>query len=106
MVPSRNTFTASVRDPACNVIEEVTVVGNRHHGALEVVEAFQPGHGFGIQVVGRFVEQQHVGFPAAGGTTLRDDAHHRRLAISRPSQADVAHPPHAQLYVQVMTVVA
>lgn len=38
-------------------------MGNRHHGALEVVqEAFQPCHGFGIRVVGRFVEQQHVWF--------------------------------------------
>ena len=38
-------------------------MGDRHHGAFEVVqEAFQPGHGFRIQVVGRFVEQQHVWF--------------------------------------------
>ncbi len=36
-------------------------MGNRHHGAFEVVqEAFQPGNGFGIKVVGWFVEQQHV----------------------------------------------
>ncbi|CAH0257964.1 hypothetical protein SRABI106_02755 [Rahnella aquatilis] len=36
-------------------------MGNRHNGAFEVMqEAFQPCHGFGIQVVGRFVEQQHV----------------------------------------------
>ena len=38
-------------------------MGNRHHGAFEVVqEALQPRHGFRIQVVGRFVEQQHVWF--------------------------------------------
>ena len=38
-------------------------MGNRHHGAFEVVqEAFQPRYGFRIQVVGRFVEQQHVWF--------------------------------------------
>lgn len=48
-------------DPAGHVIQEVTVVGDRHHGAFEVVqEAFQPGHGLGVQVVGRFVQQQHV----------------------------------------------
>ncbi|MNY26422.1 hypothetical protein D3C86_1602700 [compost metagenome] len=36
-------------------------MGNRHNGPFEVVqEAFQPGDGFGIQVVRRFVEQQHV----------------------------------------------
>lgn len=38
-------------------------MGNRHHGTFEVMqEAFQPCHGFRIQVVGRFVEQQHVWF--------------------------------------------
>ncbi|MNZ39227.1 hypothetical protein D3C78_567160 [compost metagenome] len=50
------------QDPAGNVVEEVTVVGNRYHGAREVVqEALQPGHRVGVQVVGRFVQQQHVG---------------------------------------------
>ena len=49
-------------NPAGDVVEEVTVVGNRHHGAGEIVqEALQPGHRIGIQVVGRFVQQQHVG---------------------------------------------
>ena len=28
---------------------------------IVVEEAFEPGHGFGIQVVGRFIQQQHVG---------------------------------------------
>lgn len=38
-------------------------MGNRHHGAFEVVqEAFQPGDGLGVEVVGRFVEQQHIRF--------------------------------------------
>ncbi len=36
-------------------------MGNRHHGTFEVVkETFQPRYGFRIQVVSRFVEQQHV----------------------------------------------
>ncbi|MCY1346901.1 hypothetical protein D9M69_329990 [compost metagenome] len=49
-------------DPASDVVEEVTVVGNGNHGAREVVEeVLQPGHRVGIQVVGRFVQQQHVG---------------------------------------------
>ncbi len=34
---------------------------DRNHGAWEVVqEVFEPGDGIGVQVVGRFVEQQHV----------------------------------------------
>ena len=37
-------------------------MGHRHHGAWIVVqEALQPGHGLGVQVVGRLVEQQQVG---------------------------------------------
>ena len=38
-------------------------MGNRHDGTFEVVqETFQPGDGFGVQVVSWFVEQQHVWF--------------------------------------------
>ena len=38
-------------------------MGDCHHGAFEVVqEAFQPGDRLGVQVVSRFVEQQHVWF--------------------------------------------
>lgn len=38
-------------------------MGNRHYGTFEIMqEAFQPCHGFCIQVVGWFVEQQHVWF--------------------------------------------
>ena len=44
-------------DPAGHVVEEVTVVGNRHHGAVVVMqEALQPGHRLGIEVVGRLVQ--------------------------------------------------
>ncbi len=36
-------------------------MGNRDHGAFEVMqEALQPGDRFGVQVVRRFVQQQHV----------------------------------------------
>ena len=49
-------------NPACDVVKEVTVVGNRYHGAGEIMqEALEPGHRVGVQVVGRFVQQQHVG---------------------------------------------
>src|SRR5713101_5299560 len=51
-----------LEDPAGHVVEEVAVVGDGHHGAGEFLEmALQPGHRFGVEMVGRFVEQQHVG---------------------------------------------
>jgi hypothetical protein len=49
-------------DPLGGVVEEVTVVGHGHHGAGETQQVLlQPLHGFGVEVVGGFVEQQHVG---------------------------------------------
>ena len=49
------------QDPAGHVVEEITVVGNRHHGAGEVLqESLQPGYRFGVEVVGRFVQDEHV----------------------------------------------
>ncbi len=48
--------------PAGHVVEEVAIVGDRDHGAGKVLEeAFQPGDRFRVEVVGRFVENQHVG---------------------------------------------
>src|SRR5471030_1430169 len=60
----RDPFAAvKFEDPTGDIIEEVTVMGDRHNGTFEIVqETFQPRHGFCIQVVGRFVEQQHVWF--------------------------------------------
>ncbi|MNM63585.1 hypothetical protein D3C81_749550 [compost metagenome] len=44
-----------------HAVEEVTVVGNDDHGAVTRLEnRFQPADGVDVQVVGRFVEQQHV----------------------------------------------
>ncbi len=44
------------------IVEEVAIVGDGHHGAgVFLQEALQPGHAFGIQVVGGLVQQQHVG---------------------------------------------
>ncbi|MNM24563.1 hypothetical protein D3C81_349960 [compost metagenome] len=43
-----------------HAVEEVTVVGNDDHGAVTRLEnRFQPADGVDVQVVGRFVEQQH-----------------------------------------------
>ena len=51
-----------LQDPACHLVEEVTVVGDGHHSPREVMEeALQPGDGLRVQMVGRLVEQQHVG---------------------------------------------
>lgn len=46
-----------------DVIKEVMVVGNCYYGVFEVVqEVFQSGDGFGVEVVGWFVEQQYIWF--------------------------------------------
>jgi hypothetical protein len=66
-------------DPAGGVVEEVTVVGDRDHGAGEVLEeALEPAHRLGVEVVGRLVEQQHVGLGQQQiGTGPRGGAHRR-----------------------------
>ena len=48
-------------NPAGYIIQEVAIVGYRHHGAGKFLkEFFQPEYGFGIQVVGWLVQQQHI----------------------------------------------
>ena len=43
-------------------IEEITVVGNNDHAAPKVFkEVFENAEGLNIQIVGGFVQQQHVG---------------------------------------------
>ncbi len=49
-------------NPAGDVVEEIAIVGDRDHGAgIFAEEAFEPRHALGVEVVGGFVEQQHVG---------------------------------------------
>ncbi len=49
-------------DPARDIVEEVAVMGHGHDRTGEFgQEAFQPGNAFRIEVVGGFVQQQHVG---------------------------------------------
>ena len=51
-----------LENPAGHVVEEVAVVGDRHHGAGEFGQvALQPRHALGVEVVGGLVEQEHVG---------------------------------------------
>jgi hypothetical protein len=50
------------QDPLGGVVQEVAVVGDGHHGAGEALqEVLQPFDALGVQVVGRLVQQQHVG---------------------------------------------
>ncbi len=49
-------------NPAGHVVEEVAVMGDgNHRTGIVLKETLQPGHGFGVEMIGRFVEQQHVG---------------------------------------------
>ena len=61
-------------NPLGGVVEEVAVVGDGDDGAREAdEELFQPFDRFGVEVVGRFVEQQHVG-PGEQQLAQRDAA--------------------------------
>ncbi len=61
-LPGDAVAAIELEDPAGDVVEEVAIVGDRHHGALVVLqEALEPGDRFGVQMVGRLVEQQEVG---------------------------------------------
>ncbi len=59
----RNALAAvELEDPAGDVVEEVAVMGDDHHGARVFAQMlFEPGHGFGVEMVGRLVEQQQIG---------------------------------------------
>ena len=60
-LPGNAVAPVQFQDPLAGVVQEVAVVGHRHHGAGELVqEALQPGHGLGVQVVGGLIQQQHV----------------------------------------------
>lgn len=83
-------------------------MGNCHDGAFEIVqEAFQPGYGFRIQVVGRFVEQQHVRFFQQQTT----QCHAAALAAGQffdfgiPVRQTQGVSGALKLHIQVMTVV-
>ncbi len=58
-----NTFaTVQLKNPAGNVVEEVTVVRYGNHRTLVLLQVlFQPVDGFGIKVVGGLVKKKHVG---------------------------------------------
>ena len=54
--------TVQFQNPLGGVVQEVAVVGDGHHSAGKALqELLQPVDAFRIQVVGGFVQQQHVG---------------------------------------------
>ncbi len=62
------------QDPARNVVQEIAVVRHGDHRARVFLEKpLQPGNRFGVEVIRRFVEQQHV-----------------RLRQQQPAQRDAA----------------
>ena len=61
-LPRNPAATIQLENPSRDVVEEVTVVGHGNDRTGEILEVpFQPRHGFGVQVVGRFVEQKDIG---------------------------------------------
>ena len=60
----RNGIAAvDLQNPACDIIKEVTVVRDHHHGPfIFTQESLQPRDTFSVKVVGRFVKKQNVGF--------------------------------------------
>jgi hypothetical protein len=53
---------SELEDPLGGVVEEVAVVGDRDDGAGEALqELLEPVDRLGVEVVGRLVEEQHVG---------------------------------------------
>ena len=60
-VPVDQAATVQFEDARGQALQESTVVRDKQHGALEVLDGFfKPGNGADVQVVGRFVEQQQV----------------------------------------------
>ena len=61
-LPRNAAAAVELEDPAGDVVEEVAVVGDDEDGARIVAQvALEPQHRFGIEVVGRLVEQQKLG---------------------------------------------
>ena len=81
------------QNPARDVVEEAAIVGDGDDGAGNSAEPFQPKHRVRIEVVGRFVEEQHVGPFQSTGTARRDDVHHPKAPSHLgPAAAGAAHP--------------
>jgi hypothetical protein len=61
-LPGDAVAAVELQDPAGDIVEEVAIMGDGDDGAgILVQEALEPGDRFGVEMVGRLVEQQHVG---------------------------------------------
>ena len=73
-----------LEDPAGDVVEEVAIVGDRHHRAgVALEELLEPVDALGVEVVGRLVEQQQIG--AAQQQAAQGDA----TALAAGQRGDV-----------------
>ncbi len=61
-LPRNAVAAVEFENPLGGVVEEIAIVRHRHHGAgVAHQELLQPVDRLGVEVVGRLVEQQHVG---------------------------------------------
>ena len=73
-LPGDAPAAVELENPARDVVEEVAIVRDRDDGAgIVVQEPFEPGDRFGVQMIGRLVEQQQVR-PAQQETAESDPA--------------------------------
>src|SRR5690606_3209177 len=61
-LPGNAMAAVEFENPFAGVVEEIAVVSDGHHRTWKTLqELLKPFDAFGIEVVGGFVEQQHVG---------------------------------------------
>ena len=61
-LPGDAVAAVQLEHPAGDVVQEVAVVGDDHHGPLVLAQVpLEPGHRLGVEVVGGLVQQQQVG---------------------------------------------
>ena len=73
-LPRNAVAAVEFENPFGGVVQKIAIVRHRDHGTREALqEMLQPFHALGVEVVGRFVEQQHVRF-GQQQSTQRDAA--------------------------------
>src|SRR6185437_2500109 len=61
-VPGNTVPAVELQNPFGDVVEEIPIVRDGDHGARVLLEiTLEPADRFGIEMVGRLIEQQHVG---------------------------------------------
>jgi hypothetical protein len=60
--PTRHLATVDLHDSCRQRTQEAAIVGDKHEAATQAVEeVFQPGDGIEVEMVGGFVQQEHIG---------------------------------------------